>query len=216
MINYLERLYLLSCIFAPDDGTVAYRFSDISLPQLFYGKFEEFALSLEPIVRRKLAFDFIRIRPIRQSTDFKAIGDRPTPPAIWHKADVEFVQEWELHHWLGRDSIAGTIRTFYSHCFVILEPNQPLLHTIQNMKRAIDDEVAISCAIMKECGHTYKKIGQEFGWPLQEDNYGKLTRCSTARRYVKRGRVLLEEMPNSTKADLMSHFLGKAKIPKGS
>lgn len=184
-------LYFLSCVFSSNKKGFYY-FKDIKLPPLSYGKYNEFTERLRRTMWTTMVFEFGAIRPTKQWPDFKVIGDRPTPPAVWHESDVQFVAEWESHHTLPPYSIADSIRTFYSPCFIILAPDHPILAIGSNMKRETNEELALLCAQMKEQGYSHKQIGEKFGWALQEDSYGNLTRCSTARRYVKRGRALSE------------------------
>ncbi len=190
-VKLMMCLYFLSCVFSSNEKGFYY-YKDIKLPPLLYGKYDEFTERLRETMWATMVNDFMRIRPTKRWPDFKAIGDRPTPPAVWHESDVQFVAEWESHHLSPPYSITERIRTIYSPCFIMLPPDHPLLQIGSMMKREVNDELALSCAQMKEEGYTYKQIGEKFGWALHEDSYGNLTRCSTARRYVQRGRVLSE------------------------
>ena len=52
---------------------------------------------------------------------------------------------------------------------------------------AVQDKIALECARLKKKGSTVTQVANEFGFPVQEDSYGKPTQSSTARRYIKRG-----------------------------
>lgn len=52
---------------------------------------------------------------------------------------------------------------------------------------AAQDKIALECARLKKKGLTETQVANKFGFPVQEDSYGKPTQSSTARRYIKRG-----------------------------
>jgi hypothetical protein len=64
-----------------------------------------------------------------------------------------------------------------------------LLKDIKNGRPyGINESRALEVAKLKyDKGWTWAKIGKKFNWPLQEDSYGNLNQCSTARYYAKRG-----------------------------
>ncbi len=71
-----------------------------------------------------------------------------------------------------------------------LEPH-PITQWLGGGRPPIDEEIALECArLADEDDWTESKIGNKYGWALQEDNYGKLSQCRAARRYIKRGREL--------------------------
>ncbi len=184
-------LYFISCVFSLDIDRGSYFFEDIKLPTFLHNKYDAFVECLKPTMWRTTVLEFLRERPPRQWPDFNVIGDRPNPPSVWNKADIQFILEWESQRWSPGESIAEKIRTYYSPCFIFLPSDHPLLQIGSKMKRRINDGIAIRCAHMKDNeGYTYAQIGKKFGWALQEDSYGNLTHCSTARIYVRRGREL--------------------------
>ncbi len=68
----------------------------------------------------------------------------------------------------------------------------PVSRWLKGGRPRMDHQMAIRCARLKDEDHlTYKKIGELFGWQIEEDPYRKLTQCSKAKRYVKLGRELL-------------------------
>ncbi len=83
------------------------------------------------------------------------------------------------------------LRKYYSPLIMVLALDHPILKMTSKIKRKIDDARAIQCAELKDIdGYTYMRIGEKFGWALQENAQGIPDRCSTARRYVRRGRKL--------------------------
>ena len=66
-----------------------------------------------------------------------------------------------------------------------------LLKGIKAGAPPIPDVVCLQCAKLREEGWTYKKIGEKFDFPIQQNAYGKPARCRTAEEAVKRGKELL-------------------------
>ena len=130
------------------------------------------------------------------------IRERLLPPAVWNEHDVKLALQWESHHgnftYVGKCEVIveknnpyEQLRKYYSPFFMVLARDHAILGITSKIKRKIDDALAVRCAEMKDIdGYTEPQIGAKFGWALQEDSYLKLTRCSTARRYVRRGRKL--------------------------
>jgi len=68
----------------------------------------------------------------------------------------------------------------------------PVCEWLKGGRPPVNRELAIECARLKdEQGLTLVEIGKRNGWPLQRDSYGNLNQCSTARRYIDRGRELI-------------------------
>lgn len=81
--------------------------------------------------------------------------------------------------------------TVQSHRWSQGVKDHPVCQWLKGGRPSIDDDVAIECARLKdEEGLTYKEIGLKYKWALQKDSYGNLNQCSSAKRYVKRGRKL--------------------------
>jgi hypothetical protein len=182
-------LYFLSCVFSQYEINGTYCFDRIQLPSLLFDKFDLFNTKIAPAISRFVyAHDFLRIRPIRLCPDLMGMRERPLPPALWNKDDVEFALQWESH--LVDNPYEG-LRKYYSPFFLVLPLDHAIVEIATKGKRRIDDALAIQCAEMKDIeGKTYAQIAERFGWARQEDSYGKPTRSSTARRYVRRGRKL--------------------------
>jgi hypothetical protein len=71
----------------------------------------------------------------------------------------------------------------------------PVCQWLKGGRPFIDEERALECARLKdEENWTEKDIGRKFGWALQQDNYGKLTQCRTARRNIRKGRELKKKL----------------------
>ncbi len=69
--------------------------------------------------------------------------------------------------------------------------SHPVCNWLKGGRPPADESLALECAWLKDGARwTHKEIGLHFGWPLQEDSYGNLSQCSTARHYVKWGREL--------------------------
>lgn len=196
-------LYFLSCVFSQYEINGAYCFENIRLPSILFDKFDRFNERIAPAIWRFIyVFDFLRIKLIRLCPDLMGMRERPLPPVIWTEQDIQLMLRWESHHGeytfiSGQDVSTKTnkpqeqLRKYYSPFFMVLAPDHAILRITSKVKRKIDDALAVRCAEMKDIeGYTYKRIGEKFGWALQEDSYLKLTRCSTARRYVRRGRQL--------------------------
>ena len=67
----------------------------------------------------------------------------------------------------------------------------PVCQWISGGRPPIDEELALECARLRdEEKWSETAIGKHFGWALQEDSWGNLTQCRTARRYVRMGREL--------------------------
>jgi len=185
----LLRLYFLSCVLSKYEIKGTYHFTNIRLPSILFDKFDSFSTCMGPAVWRFINVDrFMRIRPIRLCPDLMSMRERPLPPAVWNEGDVEFALEWESHY---AGNPCESLRKYYSPFFMMLALGHPILEVGRNVKRRTDDALAILCAEMKDIeGKTYAEIAKRFGWALQEDSYGKPTRSSTARRYVRRGRKI--------------------------
>ena len=167
-----------------------------------FGKFDSFnARIANAIWRFVYVFDYLRTRPMRVCPDFIGIRERLLPPAVWNKHDVKLALKWESHHLelnfdneneiiLKKNTSYEQLRKYYSPFIMLLAPDHPILKMTSKIKRKIDDARTLRCAEMKDVeGYTYKRIGEIFGWALQENDYGG-PKCSTARRYVRRGRKL--------------------------
>ena len=71
-----------------------------------------------------------------------------------------------------------------------MEPH-PVTQWLQGGRPPIDENCALECArLADEEDWTELQIGKKYKWALQEDNFGKLNQCRTARRYIQRGREL--------------------------
>ena len=196
-------LYFLSCVFSQYAINGAYCFKNIRLPSILFDKFDRFNERIAPAIWCFIyVFNFLGIRPIRLCPDLMGMRERPLPPAVWNEHDVKLALSWESHHSgftvvgqngaIAKNGSPGEqLRKYYSPFFILLAPEHPILKMASKFKQKIDDASAVRCAEMKDIeGYTYKQIGEKFGWALQADSYLKLTRCSTARRYVRRGRKL--------------------------
>lgn len=196
-------LYFLSCVFSQYEINGTYCFEDIELPSILFDKFDSFNTRIAGAIWRFIyVFDFLRVRPIRICPDLMGMRERPLPPAVWNEHDVKFALQWESHHgnftYVGEREVTTeknnpyeSLRKYYSPFFMVLAPDHAILGITSKIKRKIDDALAVLCAEMKDVeGYTYSQIGDKFGWALQEDSYGNQTRCSTAQRYVRRGRKL--------------------------
>lgn len=189
----LLRLYFLSCVFSQYEINGTYCFANIRLPSVLFDKFDSFNTRIAPAIWRFVnVHDFLKIRPIRLCPDLMGMRERPLPPALWNDGDVKLALQWESHY---MDNPYEGLRKYYSQFFMVLALDHTILEIARKGKRRIDDASAIRCAEMKDIeGNTYAQIAERFGWALQENSYGKLTRSSTARRYVRRGRKLRDGM----------------------
>ena len=191
----LLKIYYLCCIFSKYDENDISTFDKIQLPEFLYSLWhDDFYKAMEPVVRRHYHIAaLVRIRGSRLTPDLDNFKDRPYPPAIWNKADIRFALEWEagrLPYSHNSRTVYEALRKTYSPCYMLLSNQHPLLHIGRKVKRRRDEVLALTCAQLKDQGCTYREIGKKFGWKLQADSYDKMTRCSTARRYVIRGRQL--------------------------
>jgi len=67
----------------------------------------------------------------------------------------------------------------------------PLCHWLSGGRPPVDEDRALECARLRdEEKWSEEAIGKHFDWALQEDSYGKLSQCRTARRYIRMGREL--------------------------
>ncbi len=67
----------------------------------------------------------------------------------------------------------------------------PLCQWLSGGRPPADEKRALECARLRdEEKWSEPAIGTHFGWALQEDSWGNLTQCRTARRYVRMGREL--------------------------
>lgn len=188
----LLKIYYLCCIFSRYDEDNISTFHNIQLPQFLYSLWDdELYKAMEPVICRHYHIGALfRIRGSRLTPDLDNFKDRPYPPAIWNKADVRFALEWESGKFPYSHTVYEALRKTYGPCYMVLSDQHPLLHIGRKVKRRRDEALALTCAQLKDQGYTYPEIGKKLGWKLQADSYGKMTRCSTARRYVMRGRQL--------------------------
>ena len=196
-------LYFVSCVFSRYEINGTYCFEDINLPSVLFDKFDSFnARIANAIWRFVYVFDYLRIRPIRLCPDLMGMRERLLPPMVWNEHDVKLALQWESHHGeftfddeneivIEKNNLYEQLRKYYSPFIMVLAPDHPILKMTSKIKRKIDDARAVRCAEMKDIdGYTYMRIGEIFGWALQKNNYGSPNTCSTARRYVCRGRKL--------------------------
>lgn len=67
----------------------------------------------------------------------------------------------------------------------------PLCQWLSGGRPPVGEKLALECARLRdEEKWSERAIGKHFGWALQEDSYGNLIQCRTARRYVSMGREL--------------------------
>ena len=183
-------IYFLSCVFSYYEYNRKHCFEYVRLPTFLYDRFESFKLRTTESFERFLhLFPSRGIRPIKLCPNLIDFSKRPLPPAVWNANDLKLALMWESHHYAKP---VKTIRKCYSLFFIILSPDHPIWGIAYTAKREIDNSLAVRCAQMKYFEkYTYKEIGEEFGWPLQRNEYGKLNRCSKAQRYVRRGREII-------------------------
>ena len=172
------------------------------LPSILFDKFDSFNTRIAGAIKRIYVFDFLRIRPIRLYPDLMGMRERALPPAVWNEHDVKLALKWESHHLeynfddeneiiLKTNNPYEQLRKYYSPFIMVLAPDHPILEMTSKIKRKIDDARAVRCAEMKDIeGYTYIRIGEIFDWAIQKNEHGTPNRCSTARRYVCRGRKL--------------------------
>ncbi|MCK4789105.1 MAG: hypothetical protein KAV87_35515 [Desulfobacteraceae bacterium] len=196
-------LYFLSCVFSEYEINGAYCFENIQLPPILFDKFDSLNTRIAGAIWRfTYVLDFLRIGLIRLCPDLMGMRERPLPPAVWNEHDVKLALQWERHHgnftYVGRHGVIikknnpyEQLLKYYSPFFMVLAPDHAILGITSKIKRKIDDALAVLCAEMKDVeGYTYLQIGEKFGWALQEGSQENLLRCSTAQRYVRRGRKL--------------------------
>ena len=71
----------------------------------------------------------------------------------------------------------------------------PVCQWLSGGRPPVDKEIALECARLRdEEEWSEKAIGKHFGWAIQEDSWGNLTQCRTARRYVSIGRELKKKV----------------------
>lgn len=67
----------------------------------------------------------------------------------------------------------------------------PLCQWLSGGRPPVDEKRALECSRLRdEEKWSEEAIGKHFDWALQEDSWGNLTQCRTARRYVRIGREL--------------------------
>jgi hypothetical protein len=108
--------------------------------------------------------------------------------------------EIRLHaRFATRDLLNYAVGFAYDVVHSHLEDFTVLPHPVSQLLRKAgrppaSEDTARECARLKdEEGWTYRQIGLHYGWALQEDSHGGLTMCSTAQRYVRRGRALRDQ-----------------------
>jgi len=191
-------IYFISCVHSDYKRGKANIFNDIIIPDFLRDRFFSILKSLGQ--RDEL------IERLENNHRIK-----PLPPQVYNRSDIQRLLDitegyrsslrvtWvpappdgESRTFSPAGSTNEYIRRIHSPGFIMLAPDHPIYKIGVKVKRRIDEELALTCARLKDKGYTYKEIGEKYGWPLQEDSNGKLTRCSTARRYVRRGRELRE------------------------
>jgi len=187
----LLKTYYLCCIFSDYGDDFAYSFDKIQLPQFLFPLADKFWEAMaQGIWVHHYVRTFLRTTGTRLKPDLENLRNRPYPPAIWNRSDVEFASRWEQSEGPANTPVHEILRRYYSPCYMVLANDHPLLSIASNIKRGRDDTLALHCAELKGQGYSYAEIGEKFGWKLQADDYVKMTRCSTAQRYVSRGREL--------------------------
>ncbi len=191
-------IYFISCVHSEYKRGKAYIFNDIIVPDLLRDRF----------------FDVLKSWGEHDEVIANLANARikPFPARVYNRSDIQRLLDIEEGYSRSlrvtlvlvppdkRESYTSPppespnecIRREYSPRFILLALDHPIYKIGGKVKRRMDADLALACAKMKDDGYTYKQIGEKYGWPLQEDSYGKLTRCSRAQRYVRRGRELRE------------------------
>jgi len=182
--------YFLSCVLSEYERNGIYYYNELKQVSLPYSTLRYFEESLRLLMARQTIDQYMGAKTIRQWPDLGLLLERPLPPAIWNKKDVHFVIN-ALKHNPGPDmSVYETIRRFCGPYFMVLSSHHPLHLIGSKIKREYDKDIAWTSAEMKDDNYKYEQIADKFGFPKQEDSYGRKIRSSTARDYVRRGRML--------------------------
>jgi hypothetical protein len=140
----------------------------------------------------------------RRLSEGKSLPELPCDHGVTWYEDEDTHDPWlrveiRLHaRFATRELFDYAARFAYDAVKITLWSNQVEEHLLcqwlKGGRPPIDKDIAIECARLKDdLGWTYKEIGKHFDWPLQYDSYDNLSQCSTAQRYVKRGRELRKQ-----------------------
>ena len=141
---------------------------------------------------------------VRFPSGGKSLPDLPADQSIVWYEDEDIHDPWlrveiRLHarfatKTLFDDTARHAYETVRSHLRSEGIKPHSISERLKGGRPPMDDDLAVECARLKDDEEwRYKDIGFRFGWPLQMNDYGNLSQCSTARRYVKRGRELRKE-----------------------
>ena len=137
----------------------------------------------------------------RRLSDRKSLPDLPCDHGVVWYENEDIHDPWlrveiKLHARFATKELFDYAATYAyksvkSHLWSENVQPHPLCQWLSGGRPPVDEKRALECARLRdEEEWSEEAIGKHFNWALQEDSWGNLTQCRTARRYVSMGREL--------------------------